>query len=80
MHATCINAHEVRGRLSGLLDPFTIFCPKVYIFTIIFPPLKLQVLFFILDLAFIQIFGKLLSLSLLECLEGFLVVNKSHSP
>jgi hypothetical protein len=40
MHATCINAHEVRGRLGGLLDPFTMFCPKACIFAIIFPPFK----------------------------------------
>jgi hypothetical protein len=52
MHATCINVHEVRGRLGGLLDPFTIVCPKASIFSIIFPLLKLQVLFFIVRFGF----------------------------
>jgi hypothetical protein len=52
IHATCKNVNEVRGYLGGLLDPFTMFCPKVCIFAIIFPLLKLQVLFLIFRFSF----------------------------
>jgi hypothetical protein len=80
MHGTCRKAHEVRGHLGGLLDPFTVFFPKACIFAIILPLKSFKCYFSSFDLAFIQIFRRLLSLSLLKCFEGLLVVNKSHPP
>lgn len=70
MHVTCKNAHKVRGHLGGLLDPFTMFCLKACIFAIIFPPLKLQVLFFIFIFDFHPNIWEVLKSKLAHCICG----------